>query len=154
MASKSAARRSAGVVSVIAVVSAVATGSVASGAPRTTLHLPQPLHVISRVVGTVTPARGHTVISSSLSKPSTGQTLGSGVWTCTNSSDPAIVNCTSGFALARGILLAKETINSRSGTVSGKVLSGSGEYQGIGGTIKGTALSNGTVKFTIYYSVN
>ncbi|HVT21724.1 MAG TPA: hypothetical protein VHE57_10085 [Mycobacteriales bacterium] len=154
MITKTALRTGAAAVAVAGAtgVSAVLVGT-ASGAPHTRLHLPAPLHVVSRVTGTVVPAHGHTVISSSLTKPRTRHTLGSGVATCVTSNDPAVLKCTSGFALAKGILVAKETINSREGRVSGKVISGSGEYEGIGGTIRGKALSNGVVKFTIYYSV-
>lgn len=154
MTAKSALRKSAGVVSVIAVVNAVVVGSVASGAPSTTLHLPKPLHVISRNVSTVNLRGGHTIDSSALTKPSTGNMIGSGAWTCVNTSDAAILKCKSAFALSNGIVVTQETINVRTGTLSGKVMSGAGEYEGVNGTVRGHAHPAGGVVLTISYSVD
>jgi hypothetical protein len=151
---KSALRKSAGVVSVLAVVNALAAGSVASGAPSTTLQLSHTIHFITSGTSAAKVGGNHTVDTSKLAARRTGRTIGSGVFSCVpSSSDSRVLKCSSAFALSDGILLGRETIKLRANTLSGSVTDGTGKYKGATGTIKGAGIGHsGDADVTVTYS--
>jgi hypothetical protein len=116
--------------------------------PRTTLHLPGPIHVIETVTGS-TRIGSKTFVVVALTR--SGHAVGDAVNTCTTSGTS--YGCKSAFALSGGVILATISGDSNTGRVSGTVTGGSGKYQDATGSLKGTPTSNGKVALTINYSV-
>jgi hypothetical protein len=120
--------------------------------PHTTLHIPTTLHLIDRTVGQVRPSSSKIVISASLARPKNPNKLfGGAVYTCRVPSAGTLY-CTSAFALPNGLLLGSQTFDGRAGTFSGKVIGGTGQYEGATGTMHGTRRSDGSLKITVDYS--
>jgi hypothetical protein len=120
--------------------------------PKTTLHLPNMLHLIAKAVSTYGLSGGRDIYTVQLSNRSR-HLIGSGVLSCqTSSADASLQTCESSLGLAGGIMLFRATVNFHSETLSGTVTGGSGDYAGANGTIKGAARSNGTIALTATYT--
>lgn len=135
--------------------STVLAGSVAEGAPlhshaapQTTLHLPTTVKVVARNTGSFF-THHKEIINNSL-RYRGGSPAGTGVYTCVQRG--ATLDCDTAWALPDGIFITHELIDLQGGSLSGRIIDGTGRYKDATGTIKGTGRSDGSALVTFDYS--
>ncbi|HVX70792.1 MAG TPA: hypothetical protein VHA79_14000 [Mycobacteriales bacterium] len=122
-------------------------------APKTTLHLPSNLRLISRTTGAKALDRSHTVFSAALSKPGHRKIIGTTAYICVSDTSNGLhQDCRGALALRNGVILVDQTLDVRSARITGTVTGGNGYYEGAQGTVSGRDLGGGKERLTIDYA--
>lgn len=122
-------------------------------APRTTLNLPAPLHVVNQTTGARKLDSSHSVFYATITKPRSQKVIGTAAHTCVAVTSGTVrQDCHSALALRGGVMVFDDTLDIHTGKITGTVLGGTGKYSGASGTVSGHDLGGGKDKLTINYS--
>jgi hypothetical protein len=126
------------------------------GQPTTTLHLPTTLRLVDQLTGEAKFGGSYSLYTSVLAKRGTPkQLIGAGTRTCAPAaSGGAILDCNSAFALKSGVLLISDLLDLSKGTISGKIIGGSGTLAGARGSISGVAKPGAKFYLTVSYYIS